>query len=465
MFLTIHDLLKIEYVHIQNIGDLQEKTIRGVSTDSRTVQRGDIFVAIRGEKFDGHQFLNEAFEKGTVAAIVHEQWMSYGSTYSNNVLIRVKDTVKALGQLANVYRGKFDVPVITVTGTNGKTTTKEMIASILSARYSVLKTEGNLNNQIGVPQTLFRLQKEHEVAVIEMGTNHFGEIAYLCKVAEPTHGLITNVGHAHLEFFENIEGVAKAKGELFESLESSGFGFVNADDKFIVEKAKVLKKKMTYGFQAKRSELKGKFLGLNEQAQPRFSFDGVRLKKPLEIELRIAGTHNIFNGLAAAAVGLEFEISSKKIKNALENFNASSNRMEVSTLGGVTIINDTYNSNPDSVAAALSTLSAMKCSGKKIVVLGDMLELGDKSQQAHKGIGNHLAERGFQYVLTFGAYSRFIAETSNAKHSKHFEDKNLLTEQLIRLVKPGDIVLVKGSRRMKMEEVVEQFTEYLQKLM
>jgi len=461
MRLDARELLNIEHVRVKNVDRLQGKRLKGVSTDSRTVKPGDVFFAIKGEKFDGHAFVAEAFSHGCTAAVVEERLPQTSPGLVDFPLLVVKDTIRALGQFARWYRQRFDIPVISITGSNGKTTTKEMIAAVLDQKFSVLKTEGNLNNHIGVPMTLFRLDKKHDVAVVEMGTNHFGEIEYLCSVAEPTHGLITNIARAHLEFFGSLEGVARAKGETFDWLASQGIGFVNADDPLVVGRAKVLKRRFTYGFGGKRVNVRGRFLGFNEKVQPRFSFGVYPLSRPLSVRLRTYGKHTAENALAAAAVGLHFGIGVTKIKSALEKHRPGTKRMEVLRIQGVTILNDTYNANPDSVLSALQTLAVMDCKGKIIVVLGDMLELGDSSEREHRRIGEEIRRLGFEYVLTYGKESTAACAESHATHAFHYEEKSALIAYLEELVTPGDVVLVKGSRGMKMEDVVIHLTEHL----
>ena len=280
MRLDARELLNIDHVRVQNVDRLRGKRLRGVSTDSRTVRQGDVFFAVKGERFDGHAFVAEAFSHGCTAAVVEERLPRSVLGLDNFPIIFVKDTIRALGEFARWYRRRFDIPIIAITGSNGKTTTKEMIAEVLGEKFAVLKTEGNLNNHIGVPMTLFRLDRRHDAAVVEMGTNHFGELEYLCSVAEPTHGMITNIARAHLEFFGSLEGVAKAKGEAFDWLASRGVGFVNVDDPLVVERAKVLKRRFRYGFGGKRVNVRGRFLGFNEKVQPRISFGGRTLSRP-----------------------------------------------------------------------------------------------------------------------------------------------------------------------------------------
>jgi UDP-N-acetylmuramoyl-tripeptide--D-alanyl-D-alanine ligase len=459
--LDVRELLNIEHLRVENFQGLQGKLLKGVSTDSRKIVPGEVFFAIRGDKFDGHDFLSEAAQRGCLAAVVEDRPIPSKEGAKDLPLLVVKNSAKSLGDFARLYRQKFDIPVIAVTGSNGKTTTKEMIAEVLREKFTVLKTEGNLNNHIGVPQTLFRLEKKHDVAVIEVGTNHSGEIDYLCRVAHPTHGLITNVGRAHLEFFGSLDGVAEAKGELFEWLGKRGFGFVNADDNRVVEKARRLRRKLTYGFETKRASVKGRFLGLSDRVQPRFSFGGRSLSKPVSVQLKIPGKHTAGNALAAAAVGIHFGVSPRSIKSALENYRSEKSRMEVVKIKGVTILDDTYNANPDSVQAALQTLAEMKCKGKKIVVLGDMLELGSAAVEEHQAVGTEVKRLGFEYLLTYGAGAAAIVETAGAAYGFHYEEKATLTAYLEELVMPSDVVLVKGSRGMKMEEVVIHLTDHL----
>jgi UDP-N-acetylmuramoyl-tripeptide--D-alanyl-D-alanine ligase len=461
MRLDARELLNIDHVRVQNIERLRGKRLKGVSTDSRTVKPGEVFFAVKGERFDGHTFVAEVFSRGCTAAVVEERLPRATPGLDDSPIIFVKDSIRALGQFARWYRRKFDIPIIAVTGSNGKTTTKEMIAAVLSQKLSVLKTEGNLNNHIGVPMTLFRLDKKHDAAVVEMGTNHFGELEYLCSVAEPTHGMITNIARAHLEFFGNLEGVARAKGEVFDWLASRGVGFVNVDDPLVVERAKVLKRRFRYGFGGKRVNVRGRFLGFNEKVQPRFSFGGYPLSRPLSVQLQTYGKHTAENALPAVAIGLHFGVAAGKIRSALEKHRPDTKRMEVLRIQGVTILNDTYNANPDSVRSALQTLAAMECRGRKLVVLGDMLELGESSKREHIGVGKEIRRLGFECVLTFGKETAVVCAESHATQAIHYEEKSALAAYLETLVQPGDVVLVKGSRGMKMEDVVIRLTEYL----
>lgn len=456
MSVSVEDLLRIEMVEALNVTSLLGKTCRGVSSDSRTIGRGEAFFALRGATFDGRRFVKQAFQQGALCAVV-ERGADVREVLQYPLLV-VDDTTRALGALAKIHRKKFDIPVIAVAGSNGKTTTKEMLARVLGTKYSVLSTEGNLNNQIGVPQTMFRLEKSHEIAVVEIGTNHFGELHTLCDILEPTHGIITNVGREHMEFFKTLNGVAKAEGELFTAIKRSGLGYVNADDPFVLRQAKKLRNKISYGFSRRNVHVYGSMLKMNAKGCAEFS---VRKKgyKPFTVRLSVPGKHAMINSLAAATVALSHGVPAADIQRALKEFRAVQKRMETVEVDGVIILNDTYNANPDSVTSALAVLQSMKCSGKKIAVLGDMLELGRTSRREHQLIGKVAGRTGVGCLLTFGVMARYIHESARVPLKYHFHQKSELSKQLLKLAVPGDIVLVKGSRGMKMEEIVKSILE------
>lgn len=449
MTVTIDDLLSIGDVQARNIEKGMACT--GVSTDSRTIRQGELFFALRGELFDGHRFVDAAMARGALGAVIdRDAEPEAAATYP---LFIVNDTTKALGRLAHVVRKKFRIPFIAVAGSNGKTTTKEMISSVLRTQYDVLSTEGNLNNHIGVPLTLLKLEQHHEKAVIEIGTNHFGELRYLCGILEPTHGLITNIGHEHMEFFKNLDGVAQAEGELFDALANSGTAYVNTDDRHLEKQATKPGTKVTYGFSRNEADVFGRIVDIDSEARASIS---VRSKNVPEftVELAVPGKHMALNALAAATVGLSQGVEVRNIQKGLKEFTAVGKRMQIVNAGGVTIINDTYNANPDSVVSALESLAAMKTSGTKFVVLADMLELGDASAEEHRTIGAAVRALGFDRLLTFGSMGEEIVKGARVQHGIHFNDKQELSRYLASKLSAGDIVLVKGSRGMKMEEVV-----------
>lgn len=461
MKLTAKELAQIVHKEFRNAGLLRGKRLTGVSTDTRTLREGNLFVALRGERTDGHRYLTDAFARGALAAIV-EGGAETASVGSRPLLV-VEDSVRALGMLARLHRDRFTIPVIAVAGSNGKTTTKDMMTAVLSTRLRVLSTEGNHNNHIGVPLTLFNLDRKHDIAVVEIGTNHPGELAWLCEVLQPTHGIVTAIGHEHLEFFGSLKGVAQEEGTLYRVLRErkKGVAFVNADDPQIVGLARVVKQRVRYGFAARVAQVRGRDLHLASNGCPVFRLSGPRMKKPQEVRLAVPGEHNAVNALAAAAVGLAFRIPATEIRHALENVQPSSKRLEVVNLEGVLIFNDTYNANPDSMLASLRTLAATQVKGKRIAVLADMRELGAAAPAEHARIGRAVRDLGIDYLLTYGTLAQQIHDAAGLPLAVHYDQKNVLAEYLAELIAPGDAVLVKGSRSMKMEDVVAFLEERL----
>lgn len=461
MNLKTDDLLSIPHREAHAIDAETRWAAQGVSTDTRHVKSGDVFVAIRGERFDGHNFISAAIEQGASAVIVDARWASANGQMMARLYVPrlvVEDTVEALGALGRTVRRQFDIPVVAVGGSNGKTTTKEMIRSVLGQKLNVLATEGNFNNHIGVPQTLFRLEKKHDVAVIEVGTNHPGEIAHLCSVAEPTHGLLTNIGREHLEHFRSVEGVARAEGELWDWLaENRGTAFVNGDDAHIVRSAKKVKKKVVYGFRTRTATIKGSRLTTDDEGRALLTVRKGN-KAGFRVQVAVPGLHNGENALAAAAVGLTFGIAPTKIVEALSGMTAASKRMQVLHLNGITVLNDTYNANPDSVLAALATLSAFRTNGRRIAVLGDMFELGTAAEESHRLVGRAVRRERIDLLFATGPLSQETVRASGMSSAEHHPDKSSLVRRLQAVLQSGDVVLVKGSRGMQMEDVVSALT-------
>ncbi|RPI06542.1 MAG: UDP-N-acetylmuramoyl-tripeptide--D-alanyl-D-alanine ligase [Ignavibacteriae bacterium] len=464
MKLTKSDILAIPHIKAIGFDGLKTLNIKGLSLDSRTMKPGELFIAIRGDQFDGHNFISKSIEGGAACIIVERRWADVNTSMMVSINIPrliVENTLQTLGKLANLHRRKFDLPVIAVGGSNGKTTTKEMIRSVLEMKYHVLCTEGNFNNHIGVPQTLFRLEKKHEIAVVEIGTNHPGEIDTLCTILEPTHGLITNIAREHMEFFGTLEGVAKSEGELFVWLEKHhGLIFVNADDKHLVRLSKKNKKTVRFGISAREVSIKGSIESYNADAQAQLRVRP-KNKKAFEFTVGVSGEHNAKDALAAAAVGLKFNVPAADIQKALASFQSADKRLHLQRIGHMTVLNDTYNANPDSTLAALATLREMKPTGKKIAVLADMLELGHHAEQLHREIGESASRSGVDILLTFGRLSKSIHDAATVETKAHFENKSALADYLVRTLADGDIVLVKGSRGMKMEEVIVHLSEQL----
>jgi len=434
----------------------------GVCTDSRTVRAGDLFVALSGEKFDGHKFVASAIEKGAVAAMIKAQAGDDG-LMSNKPLIKVTDTRLGLGQLAAAWRKRFAVPLVAVTGSNGKTTVKEMIASILrqeiktrrvgdhdAAEY-VLATEGNLNNDIGVPLMLLRLRAQHVFAAIEMGMNHRGEIAYLTHLAKPDVAVITNAGAAHIGGLGTVEAIAHAKGEIFTGLDRKGVAIVNADDSYAPLWRKLAKDRRVVDF------------GLNENAQvsARFQSDSLTSSLTLQlpdgieqIVLQVPGEHNVKNALAAAAAAVGLGISKAVIAEGLQKFSGVHGRMQKKNgCHRAILLDDSYNANPDSVRAALAVLAST--AGKKILVLGDMGELGESAVDFHRSIGKEARNAGLDRLLTLGELSEYATEAFG-NGAQHFKDIDELLKETEKLLAADVTLLVKGSRFMQMERVVQR---------
>lgn len=457
---SLSDLHRIPRSELQNGDRLNRRKITGVSTDSRAVAPGDLFIALRGAQFDGHAFIGDAVSRGAVAVMMDATGLRGREPDVPRVL--VPDTTRALGDLAAIYRSKLSLPIVAIGGSNGKTTSKDMVAAVLGTTYAVLSTEGNLNNHIGVPLTIFRITRKHDCAVVELGTNHPGEIRYLCEILRPTHGLVTNIGREHLEFFGSLEGVAEEELTLWDERVNPGITrFLNTDDPVCVRRARGMRRTIRYGFAGRANDVKGSRLRVGDDGCAVFSLAGKRVRAPFEVRVSVPGRHNASNALAAAAVALTLRVTPRRIREALGSFRPTSKRMEMFTLNGVVIVNDTYNANPDSTAAALRTLAEMRIPGKRIAVLGDMLELGPGAEFEHARIGALAAELKIDFVLTLGALARHIARGAAASTAVHYDQKNVLSEYLLELVGPGDAVLVKGSRGMKMEDVVTFLSERL----
>ncbi len=431
-------------------GGAGDREFRGVATDSRTLEPGNLFVALEGMRFDGHGFVDEAAARGASAALVSR------TVTSRLPLLRVSDTRSALGWLAGEWRSRFDLLVLAVTGSNGKTTVKEMLSSILRQVGSVLATTGNLNNDIGVPLTLLRLEREHRYAVVEMGANHPGEIAALTELTRPAVAVVTNAAPAHLEGFGDIEGVARAKGEIFSGLSADGTCIINADDPYadLWKRLAAGRQVLTFGL-AMAADVTA-VLG----ATPRggtASDSAFRLVTPMgsvDLVLSLRGQHNIRNALAAAAAAAALAVPIGAIKRGLEAVTAVRGRLQpLPGIDGGLVVDDTYNANPGSLASALEALSTRP--GEKVLVLGDMAELGEHGMRWHEAAGRMVRERGFTRLLAIGELSRFAVQAFGAG-GEHFDDHQALVAALqTTLLHPDAVVLVKGSRRMQMERVVQ----------
>lgn len=453
MNLTLDDVLKATGGTLKSKGPAIE--FKGVCIDSRIVRPGEVFVAIKGAHFDGNNFVGDAVEKGAPAVITASPAPVPGGVS----MVEVKDTVDALGDLASWWRNRFKAPCVAITGSNGKSTTKEMAAAIASCRGSVLKTEGNYNNLIGLPLTVFRWEKEHDVAVLEMGMNASGEIRRLTKVACPDIGLITNITAAHLEKLHSVEGVAQAKGELFEAMDSRSIAIINDEDPWVKKLgAKFKGRKITFGMQ-NTSDVK--FLHMDsrglDDTELAFGVGGREYK----IKVPLPGTHNVMNALGAIAIGLALGIEVNEMLDRLAGFHPMAMRFErVQLSNGVCLVNDSYNANPQSMRAAFRTVGAARRAGRFIAVLGDMLELGEQSAALHRETGAAAVESGVQVLFVFGSFAPEFSKGAQGKGMKktevrEYEDIAALEKAVEKEIRAGDVLLVKGSRGMRMERIVE----------
>jgi UDP-N-acetylmuramoyl-tripeptide--D-alanyl-D-alanine ligase len=446
------------------IAGAAENTVYGVSTDSRQVEKGNIFIALQGENFDGHDFVHKAVEKGVASVIIsNEALLDLKKVDKAVSVIKASDTLQALGDLAHNYRQRFSLPVIGLTGSSGKTTTKEMMATIIGRKKTILKTEGNLNNLIGLPQTIFRLRAQHELAILEMGTNTRGEIKRLTRIAGPNIGLITNIGPAHLAGFGSVDVVREEKGDLFLNMSPAGIAVVNLDDEAVKIITERWNGRRVNFSMSPNADVTVNDIEKNGARGMRFNLviDGTSQK----VEMKIVGIHHVYNAMAAAASAYAAGVSPETIKEGLEAFSPVGGRMEMIKLqNGAYVIDDSYNANPASVREALMTLKDLKNHHSGYVFLGDMLELGDAAEEMHRRIGMLLGTIGVNAVFLQGEYSAITAAAAmdgglSRENIFIMQDSKEGIAYIKKYLKKGDWVLVKGSRRMKMEMIVAQICE------
>ena len=433
---------KFKHIFDMTLDEPLSEKVNGISTDSRDIKEGDLYLAISGEKVDGHSFLEEVFAKGASTALVNKSIDNF-----KGKLIKVDDPVYAIGKIAKTWRDQFQIPVIGITGSNGKTSTKELLKYILSAKYDIHATEGNYNTSIGLPLTLLRLTEYHGVSILEMGANQPGDIEKLCKIAYPTHGLITNIAPAHLEGFGDIQTVANTKGELFKFL-SNGLSFINAADNRVND-LETYGDTITFGLTSNCDYPTD--LHHNNDGSIILTIDAEEIKTN-SINLSFAK-----NVIACSTIASELGLSWEAIKDRILTSQPPKGRCEIKTNGQITVIDDTYNANVDSTIAAIDYLKAFSGNGKRIFVFGDMLELGASSEDQHRIIGKKCQKEELSVVFTIGNET-IVAheEINNSILHKHFEQKESLLSNLNEIISEGDKILVKGSRGMRMEEIVEQ---------
>ena len=463
--LTIDDFRNVGEVvagviHDEHSHPPQEIPAPVVVIDSRDVTGGEIFIALKGENADGHCFIATVFEKGASWAMVSRNWYeAQGSVEPppGKGFIVTDDPVAGLQQLSAIYRSKFSIPVVAIGGSNGKTTTKEMVASVLGSAFKVQMSQGNRNNHLGVPLTLLQLRHDTDIAVVEMGINHPGEMALLASIAKPTHGLLTNIGHEHLEFLLDLDGVAAAETQLFVYLSlHGGIAFVNSDDPWLSAAGAGLVGHVSYG-SAKSSAESCWAREISVSQAGMLSFLLCSIAGSEAVTLNFTGKHNVLNAIAAAAVGLHFGLSLRQIREGLERLvpAAGWKRLEVVDSGGLRILNDTYNANSDSMRLAIDALCDLPCAGKRVAVLGDMLELGVAGDVEHEAIGRYIQQSAVDMLFTFGERARIIGREAPLLFMGHFECREKLLAALLNVLQEGDTLLFKGSRGMKLEQVVE----------
>ena len=422
------------------------------SIDSRTVAPGSLFFAVKGERLDGHDFVEEALQKGATAAVVRKDQVAHYA--SKTGLLAVDDTLVALQALATAVRRLWGKPLIGITGSAGKTTTKEAIAHVLSTRFRVLKSEGNFNNHFGLPLMLLKLEPGHDLAVIEMGMSHSGEIAALAKIAHPEIGVVTNVAPVHLEFFNSVAEIARAKYELIESLPFNGTAVLNADDEYVSQFGRDIKAKViTYGFGSAADVHAEKV----EQHGPAGStFDVVVGGCRERATLPLVGTHNIPNALAAVAVGLQRGLSPSEAVAALSSLAPSDKRGQVVQVGNITVINDCYNSNPKALDAMVDSLASMPAK-RRIVVAGEMLELGPSGPSLHEHSGEHMADKKVDFLVGVRGLAQYIVDAAKRRGipAEFVATPEAAGEWLARAAREGDVVLLKASRGVKLEKALE----------
>ncbi len=426
--------------------------VTGVTTDSRKIVEGNLFVALKGENFNGENFVEESFNKGAKAAIVSKDF----SREVDGTIIKVDDTLTAYQQIAAYWRDRFDIPIVAITGSTGKTTTKDLTASVLSGLGKVLKTSANFNNEIGVPMTLLELDENHKAAVVEIGMRGLGQIEALAKIVKPTIAIVTNVNETHMELLGSIENIAKAKGELVQAIQSGGTVILNADNPYTIAMKNIVNSGVTvitHGIEHD-ADLKAENIKISSGTT---EFDMKYKEKIYHVDLPIIGRHNISNSLSAIAAGISTGLSVQQAIKGLSTLMTTKMRFEVIHRDGIVIVNDAYNASPASMRAAIKT-AAENYDNRKIAVLGDMFELGEIAEKAHRDIGAYVAENGFEILITVGELGKFIAEGAKAAGMQNVfvtyshEDA---AKNLRGVLKYADLILFKASHGMHLEKVID----------
>jgi UDP-N-acetylmuramoyl-tripeptide--D-alanyl-D-alanine ligase len=442
----------------------KDTVLNGLSTDSRNIAQGQLFLALKGEKYDGHDFITQAVDQGAAGVVMAKGYHPEIPADKKPVLMAVPDTLKALGDLGNWWRQRHPIPLVAITGSVGKTTTKEMTACILEQSTPTLKNEGNFNNLIGLPLTLLQLQENHQRALLEMGMNRPGEIARLTEIANPDIGLITNVGRAHLEGLGSVEAVARAKAEMLEKISKESQVILNGDDFLLMKEASRFKKNIiTFGLGLKHPIYAKKIRSLGEKG---IAFELQCFGRSSDVQLNVPGVQNVLNALAASAIAYCLDEPLAGIAEGLKRFKGMKGRFMISHFSkDITLVDDTYNANPSSLRAAMDTVRELAADASRVIVgLGEMLELGNETVTAHLEAGHMVAELDPSFFMAIGEHARYMIEGAVSKGFP--SDKAVLInghEEMARkienVMRPGDIILLKGSRKMQLEKVVEVLTE------
>ena len=426
---------------------------RGVSIDSRRIPEAHIFCALKGEHTDGHRFVEPALKNGAMAALVNREYAAGADPAAP--LIVVRDTYEGLKDMARIYAQSLDVPVFAITGSAGKTSTRRLLAAVLRSKMLIAESPGNFNNHIGLPLAVLDIKGDEDIAVLEMGTSGIGEIRELCGIAVPDYGLITAIAHAHIGGLGSIENVQKAKYELFDAVKADGLLFVNLDDPRIAAYPRDARRRVTFSLE-KPADFTLPLRSVDKEGRYTLNMEGG------DCHLRSAGRGAAYNAAAAYAAARMLGLERDDIIRQIQNFRPSAGRGQVQAWRGITLIDDSYNANPLSVANALDAFKAMRVSGSKILVFGDMLEMGDEARRSHEEVADALADSDIRYLFCLGMDSRYTvrkARQNGRPEAKHYEDKRTLAGDLAAVVKPGDAVLFKASRGVAIEDLISMIKE------
>jgi UDP-N-acetylmuramoyl-tripeptide--D-alanyl-D-alanine ligase len=449
----------LEYIAQVMEGELLDgsstRPIARLCTDSRQVETGDLFVALAGERFDGHAFLAEAARRGAAAVVAERLKLPPG--FNAGPAILVDDTRRALGRLGAAYRRAFDLSVVAVGGSNGKTTTKELIASVLRQKMAILWSEASFNNDVGVPLTLLRLERAHQAAVLEAGTNHPGELMPLLQMMSPRFGVVTNIGREHLEFFHDLVGVVREEGSIAECLPTDGVLFLNGDNPWSEILARRTRSRVVLVGLDRGNDCVARDVRVDENGAA-FTVDCRYPGISGEYRIKLLGRHQVTNALLALAVGAEMGLKRAEIQDGLLACGPAKMRLQMSSPGGILILDDSYNANADSMLAALQTLRELPCSGRRVAVLGDMAEQGDCSRAAHSEVGRRAAASHLDQLFAIGRRGCEIAAAARARGFKsivEIDEVDRAAQEVKAFARPGDVVLVKASRSMRLERITE----------